>query len=146
MSVIVSLLWMCVSVFENKYKIERRDWLVTVIGSVWLEIVWLSLPSSLVTEQVKLAVWTERLSFTGLSMNCSSCTDVSLANTTPSLDTHCMWSATPESHEHVSTAFWPALKGKWSLVMVAPAWRYTLIHTHIYFTVLVKLACKVVQF
>ena len=35
---------------------EKRPVLITVTGCVWLEIVWLSLPSSLVTEQVKFEV------------------------------------------------------------------------------------------
>ena len=46
------------SVCEHMYVRERekRPILITVTGSVWLEIVWLSLPSSLVTEQVKFEV------------------------------------------------------------------------------------------
>ena len=47
-----------VIVSEHMYvcKRDKRPVLITVTGSVWLEIVWLSVPSSLVTEQVKLEV------------------------------------------------------------------------------------------
>ena len=47
-----------VSVCEHMYKFkrEKRPVLITVTGSVWLEIVWLSFPPSLVTEQVKFEV------------------------------------------------------------------------------------------
>ena len=47
-----------VSVCKHMYKCkrEKRPVLITVTGSVWLEIVWLSLPSSLITEQLKFEV------------------------------------------------------------------------------------------
>ena len=47
-----------VSACKHMYvrKREKRPVLINVTGSVWLEIVWFSFPSSLVTEQVKLEI------------------------------------------------------------------------------------------
>ena len=65
----------------------------------------------LVTWQVNFTPCIERLSLTGARNNSSIFTDVSLANTVPSLDLHSMRSATPTSLVQVRVAFCPTVNG-----------------------------------
>ena len=90
----------------------------TVIGNVWLDTVSLGV---LVMRQVKSESWSERLSLTGSNTNMRCWTDVALATTVSSPDTHSILFATPKSLEQTASDRLPTVKGKGSLVMVTPA-------------------------